>query len=129
MILIMPVDATCFKDDNNSLNQEKDMTRETKMGSDIESNKNNNKKTAHYQSNSIKLYDLIALKFPCEGRILSGFITIEYKYNPQKITINYSNIKYSDKRMEAYLEKNPTVIRNIDSYLKNKMLESEFKLT
>ena len=56
----MPVDATCFKDDNNSLNQEKDMTRETKMGSDIDSNKNNNKKTAHSQSNSIKVYDLIA---------------------------------------------------------------------
>ncbi|HJU58916.1 MAG TPA: hypothetical protein VJ583_04150 [Nitrososphaeraceae archaeon] len=125
----MPFDAICFKDDNNSLNQEKDMKQQPKMVvSNIKSNKNNNKKKANFQSNSIKLYDLIALKFPCEGRILSGFITIEYKYNPQKITINYSNIKYSDKRMEAYLEKNPTVIRNIDSYLKNKMLESEFKL-
>jgi hypothetical protein len=30
--------------------------------------------------------------------------------------------------MEAYLEKNPNVIRNIDSFLKNKMLETEFKL-
>src|SRR5688572_10977189 len=124
----MPFDATCFKDNNKSLNQEKDMKLQTKMVSDIKSNKNNNKKTAHFQSNSIKLYDLIAIKFPSEGKILSGFITIEYKYNPQKITITYSNIKYSDKRMEAYLEKNPTVIRNIDSYLKNKMLESEFKL-
>lgn len=126
----MPFDATCFKDDNNSLNQEKDMKQQPKMVvSNIKSNKNNNKKKANFQSNSIKLYDLIALKFPSEGKILSGFITIEYEYNPQKITINYSNIKYSDKRMEAYLEKNPTVIKNIDSYLKNKMLESEFKLT
>jgi hypothetical protein len=120
----MPLDATCFKD-NNSLNQEKDMKLQTKIVSDIK----NNKKTEHLQSNSIKLYDLIAIKFPSEGKILSGFITIEYKYNPQKITITYSNIKYSDKRMAAYLEKNPSVIRNIDSYLKNKMLESEFKLT
>ena len=126
----MPLDATCFKDNNNnSLNEDKDMKRETKMGSNIKSNKNNNKKTTHFQSNSIKLYDLIALKFPYDGKIFSGFLTIEYKYNPQKITINYSNIKYSDKRMEAYLEKNPSVIRNIDSYLKNKMLETEFKLT
>jgi predicted Mrr-cat superfamily restriction endonuclease len=125
----MPFDATCFKDDNNSLNQEKEMKQQTKMMvSNFKSNKNNKKK-ANFQSNSIKLYDLIALKFPSEGKILSGFITIEYEYNPQKITINYSNIKYSDKRMEAYLEKNPAVIRNIDSYLKNKMLESEFKLT
>lgn len=124
----MPFDAMCFRDNNNSLNQEKYMIRQTKIVSNNKSNKNNKKK-AHLQSNSIKLYDLIALKFPSEGKILSGFITIEYKYNPQKITINYSNIKYSDKRMQAYLEKNPIVIRNIDSYLKNKMLESEFKFT
>lgn len=126
----MPFDATCFKDNNNnSLNQEKDTEIHTKLISNIKSNKNNNnKKTTTFQSNSIKLYDLIAIKFPSEGKILSGFITIEYKYNPQKVTITYSNIKYSDKRMEAYLEKNPNVIRNIDSFLKNKMLESEFKL-
>ena len=127
----MPFDATCFKDNNNnnSLNQEKDAEIHTKLVSNIKSNKNNNnKKTTTFQSNSIKLYDLIAIKFPSEGKILSGFITIEYKYNPQKVTITYSNIKYSDKRMEAYLEKNPNVIRNIDSFLKNKMLESEFKL-
>ena len=126
----MPLDATCFKDNNNnSLNQEKDMKLQTKIVSNIESNKKNIKKNAHFQSNSIKLYDLIAIKFPSEEKILSGFITIEYTYNPQEITITYSNIKYSDKRMEAYLEKNPSVIRNIDSYLKNKMLETEFKLT
>ncbi|HEX7258933.1 MAG TPA: hypothetical protein VF242_12825 [Nitrososphaeraceae archaeon] len=125
----MPFDATCFKDNNNSLNQEKETEIHTKLVSNIKSNKKNNKKTTPFQSNSIKLYDLIAIKFPSEGKILSGFITIEYKYNPQKVTITYSNVKYSDKRMEAYLEKNPNVIRNIDSFLKNKMLESEFKLT
>ena len=124
----MPFDATCFKDNNNSLNQEKETEIHTKLVSNIKSNKNN-KKTTPFQSNSIKLYDLIAIKFPSEGKILSGFITIEYRYNPQKVTITYSNIKYSDKRMEAYLEKNPNVIRNIDSFLKNKMLESEFKLS
>ena len=125
----MPFDATCFKDNNNSLNQEKETEIHTKLVSNIKSNKKNNKKTTSFQSNSIKLYDLIAIKFPSGGKILSGFITIEYKYNPQKVTITYSNVKYSDKRMEAYLEKNPNVIRNIDSFLKNKMLESEFKLT
>ena len=125
----MPFDATCFKDKDNSLNQEKDTDTQTKILSSIKSNTNNNKKTTPFQSNSIKLYDLIAIKFPSEGKILSGFITIEYRYNPQKVTITYSNVKYSDKRMEAYLEKNPNVIRNIDSFLKNKMLESEFKLS
>lgn len=125
----MSFDAICFKENNNSLNQEKDTDLQTKIVSNTKSNTNNNKTTTPFQSNSIKLYDLIAIKFPSEGKVLSGFITIEYKYNAQKVTITYSNIKYSDKRMEAYLEKNPNVIRNIDSFLKNKMLESEFKLT
>jgi hypothetical protein len=126
----MHVDETCFKDDNNTLTQEKDTELPTKMASNIKDEKTNTKKkNTSLQSNSLKLYDLIAIKFPSGGKILSGFITIEYKYNPQKVTITYSNVKYSDKRMEAYLEKNPNVIRNIDSFLKNKMLESEFKLT
>jgi len=126
----MPFDETCFKDDNNTLNQEKDTEIPTKMASNIKDEKNNTKKkNISLQSNSIKLYDLIAIKFPSEGKILSGFITIEYMYDPQKVAINYSKIKYSDERMEAYLEKNPNVIRNVDSYLKNKMLESEFKMT
>ena len=96
----MPFDATCFKDNNNSLNQEKETEIHTKLVSNIKSNKKNNKKTTPFQSNSIKLYDLIAIKFPSGGKILSGFITIEYKYNHQKVTITYYNVKYSDKIME-----------------------------
>ena len=84
-------------------------------------------KKTHAHSNSLKLYDLIAIKFPSNGNILSGFITIVYRYNLKNGIITYSDIKYSDERMEKYLEENPNVIRNIDSYLKNKMLESELK--
>ena len=120
----MPVDATCFEDKNHCINQDENL-----QTNKVNKSHNNDKKTSSLKSKSIKLYDLIAMKFPTDGKILSGFITIEYNYNPQEVTITYSNIKYSDKRMEIYLEKNPNVIKNIDSYLRNKMLESEFELT
>ena len=120
----MTFDATCFEDNNNCINQNNNLN-----STKADKNPKNKTKNTFLKSKSIKLYDLIAIKFPSQGRILSGFITIEYNYNPENVTISYSNIKYSDKRMEIYLEKNPNVIKNIDSYLKNKMLESEFELS
>ena len=112
---------TCFKDNESNLSYDDHITLQAKMVSSA-------KKTSKSKFNTtIKLYDLIAMKFPSEGQTLSGFITIKYTYNPGNGKITYSDIKYSDKRMEDYLEDNPNVIRNIDSYLKNKMLESEFK--
>ena len=111
---------TCFKDNESNLNCDDHITPQPKMVS-------NAKKTSKSKSKTIKLYDLIAVKFPGEGQTLSGFITIKYTYNPDNGIITYSDIKYSDKRMEKYLEDNPNVIRNIDSYLKNKMLQSELK--
>ena len=123
--ITVPFDATYFEDKNNCIKENTINLNPRKTKKTLKDNKKNN----FLKEKSIKLYDLIAIKFPSEGGILSGFITIEYIYNPQTVTINYSNIKYSDKRMEIYLEKNPNVIKNIDSYLKNKMLESEFELT
>ena len=119
----MTFNETCFTDNGNYINYEEHITLLPKMVS----NTKKYKKIAKLNSNTINLYDLIAIKFPGEGEILSGFITIKYRYNPNNGIITYSDIKYSDKRMEKYLEDNPNVIRNIDSYLKNKMLESELK--
>lgn len=123
----MLFDTTYIKQNDNYLNLVKDT--DTKMEPNVRSHRNNQNKNSSVNSDSIKLYDLVAIKFPSEGKILSGFITIEYIYNSKKLTITYSNIKYSDNRMEDYLEQNPNVIRNIDSYLKNKMIESEFKVS
>jgi hypothetical protein len=114
---------TCFGDKENYLNYDEYITLLPKMVS----NTKKYKKTSKSDSHSIALYDLIAIKFPGEGKILSGFITIKYRYNLKNGIITYSDIKYSDKRMERYLEEQPNVIRNIDSYLKNKMLESDLK--
>jgi hypothetical protein len=119
----MPFIETCFKDNERYLSYDEYTTPLPKIVSDTKKYK----KITKQNSNTINLYDLIAIKFPGEGKILSGFITIKYRYNSNNGIINYSDIKYSDKRMEKYLEDNPNVIRNIDSYLKNKMLESELK--
>ncbi|HEX7142269.1 MAG TPA: hypothetical protein VF222_07305 [Nitrososphaeraceae archaeon] len=119
----MTFNETCFTDTEIYLNYEEHITLLPKMVS----NTKKYKKTSKSNSNSIELYDLIAIKFPGEGQILSGFITIKYRYNLKNGIITYSDIKYSDKRMERYLEEQPNVIKNIDSYLKNKMLESELK--
>jgi hypothetical protein len=119
----MPFNETCFKDNEKSSSYDE----HTPPLSKVLSNTKNYKKTAKLHSNTINLYDLIAIKFPSEGLILSGFITIKYRYNSKNGIITYAYIKYSDKRMEKYLEDNPNVIRNIDSYLKNKMLQSELK--
>jgi hypothetical protein len=113
---------TCFKEFKNYLNYDEYIPLLPKMLSHTKKYKK-----THAHSNSLKLYDLIAIKFPSNGNILSGFITIVYRYNLKNGIITYSDIKYSDERMEKYLEENPNVIRNIDSYLKNKMLESELK--
>jgi hypothetical protein len=118
----MLFNRTCFKEIENYLNYDGYITLLPKMVSHTKKYKK-----THAYSNSLKLYDLIAIKFPSDGNILSGFITIVYRYNLKNGIITYSDIKYSDKRMEKYLEENPNVIRNIDSYLKNKMLESELK--
>lgn len=118
----MLFNRTRFKEFKNYLNYDEYILLLLKM---VSHTKKYNKTHAH--SNSLKLYDLIAIKFPSNGNILSGFITIVYRYNLRNGIITYSDIKYSDERMEKYLEENPNVIRNIDSYLKNKMLESELK--
>ena len=121
----MPFNETCFTDNEKSSSYDE----HTPSVSKVAYNTKKYKKTAKLHSNTIKLYDLIAIKFPSEGLILSGFITIKYRYNSKNGIITYSDIKYSDKRMEKYLEDNPNVIRNIDSYLKNKMLQSELKFS
>jgi hypothetical protein len=123
----MLFETTNIPPNDNYLNRFKDT--DTKMEPNVNGPRNNKKKYSSVNSASIKLYDLVAIKFPSEGKIRSGFITIEYIYNFKKLTITYYNIKYSDNKMEDYLERNPNVIRNIDSYLKNKMFESEFKMS
>lgn len=76
----------------------------------------------------IRFYDVVALSFKDNNEILSAFITLEYMYNTRNGSIKYVDIKYSDRRLEKHIEQNPNVIRNVDSYLRNKMLKLEYDI-
>ena len=41
-------------------------------------------------------------------------------------SINYLEVSYSDAELEKYVEGNPNVLRNIDGYLRNKLLKQEY---
>jgi hypothetical protein len=76
----------------------------------------------------IRFYDVVALSFKDNNEILSAFITLECTYNTQSGSIKYVDIKYSDTRLEKHIEQNPNVIKNVDSYLRNKLLKLEYDI-
>jgi hypothetical protein len=55
-----------------------------------------------------------------------GNICIEFEYNSSDSSINYLEVSYSHPDMEKYIEGNPNVVRNIDAYLRNNLLQGEF---
>jgi hypothetical protein len=76
----------------------------------------------------IRFYDVIALSFKDNNELLSAFVTLEYMYNTRSGSIKYVDIQYSDRRLEKHIEQNPNVIRNVDSYLRNKLLKLEYDI-
>ena len=55
-----------------------------------------------------------------------GNICIEFEYISFDSSINYLEVSYSNPDMEKCVEGNPNVLRNIDAYLRNKLLQREF---
>jgi hypothetical protein len=76
----------------------------------------------------IRFYDVVALSFKDNNELLSAFVTLEYMYNTRSGSIKYVDIQYSDRRLEKHIEQNPNVIRNVDSYLRNKLLKLEYDI-
>ena len=58
----------------------------------------------------------------------SGMITIEFEYSSSHLTLNYLDVEFSDNDLRKHVECNPRVLRNIDSYLRNKLLYQEYNL-
>jgi hypothetical protein len=74
-------------------------------------------------------YDRICLKhviFLKYTGSKDGNICLEFEYIPSDSSINYLEVSYSNPELEKYVEGNPNVLRNIDAYLRNKLLEREF---
>jgi hypothetical protein len=60
------------------------------------------------------------------GELKSGVVTIEIEFSSSDSIINYLNIEYSDSEIMEAVESNPKILRNIDSYLRNKLLKIEY---
>jgi|SRR5262245_7559082 len=89
-----------------------------------------NKNAAARKTNALlALTDMIFLRYDSEGRSKTGTIIVEYEYSSSDCSINYLNVQYSDPQLSKHVEGNPRVLRNIDSYLRNKLLKLEHKFS
>ena len=76
----------------------------------------------------IRLSHLIAFNIKENDKIISGILTIAFEYYSSDGSIKYRDMRYSDPRLIKHIEGNPRVMRNIDSYLRKNLLESEYGL-
>ena len=70
------------------------------------------------------------------GRISIGFklnsktskIIIEYQYYPSSGSIDYVDVRYTDKQLQSKVEGSPETMKNIDNYLRKVLNERSAKL-
>jgi len=74
----------------------------------------------------MKLSHLMAFNIKENDDLISGILTIEFDYYSFDGSIKYRDIQYSDSRLIKHIEGNPIVMKNIDSYLRKNLLESEY---
>ena len=74
----------------------------------------------------MKLCHLMAFNIKENNELISGILTLEFDYYSFDGSIKYRDIQYTDSRLIKHIEGNPIVMKNIDSYLRKNLLESEF---
>ncbi len=74
----------------------------------------------------IRLSHFIAFNIKENDNEISGILTIEFEYYSSDGSIKYHDMHYSDPRLIKHIEGNPRVMKNIDSYLRKRLLESEY---
>ena len=74
----------------------------------------------------IRLSHLIAFNIKESDDEISGILTMEFEYYSSDGSIKYHDMHYSDPRLIKHIEGNPRVMKNIDSYLRKSLLESEY---
>jgi hypothetical protein len=72
--------------------------------------------------------ETVFLKYVVDAVAKSGMLTIEFEYSSSHLTINYVDVEFSDNDLRKHVECNLRVLRNIDSYLRNKLLYQEYNL-
>jgi hypothetical protein len=74
----------------------------------------------------LKLGHLMALNIKENDDQISGFLSIEFDYYSYDGRIKYRDMHYSNPKLIKHIEGNPQVMKNIDSYLRRNLLESEY---
>jgi hypothetical protein len=76
----------------------------------------------------MRLSHLIAFNVIEDAEHISGILTVEFDYYSDDGSIKYRDMNYSNPRLIKHIEGNPRVMKNIDSYLRKNLLESEYGL-
>jgi len=76
----------------------------------------------------LRLSHLIAFCVKEDDEHISGILTVEFDYYSDDGSIKYRDLHYSNPRLIKHIEGNPRVMKNIDSFLRKNLLESEYGL-
>lgn len=76
----------------------------------------------------MRLSHLMAFNVKEDAEHISGILTVEFDYYSDDGSIKYRDMQYSNPRLIKHIEGNPRVMKNIDSYLRKNLLESEYGL-
>jgi|ERR1044071_10257434 hypothetical protein len=76
----------------------------------------------------ISLSHLIAFNIIEDTEHISGILTVEFDYYSVDGSIKYHDMHYSNPKLIKHIEGNPRVMKNIDSYIRKNLLESEYGL-
>ncbi|HSA74341.1 MAG TPA: hypothetical protein VLD84_10350 [Nitrososphaeraceae archaeon] len=76
----------------------------------------------------LRLGHLIAFNVKEDTEHISGILTVEFDYYSEDGSIKYRDMHYSNPRLIKHIEGNPRVMKNIDSYIRKNLLESEYGL-
>lgn len=67
-----------------------------------------------------------SLTFKLNGK--ASKIVIEYQYYPSSDSIDYVDVRYTDKQLQSKVEGSPEMMKNIDNYLRKVLNERVGKL-
>jgi hypothetical protein len=76
----------------------------------------------------LRLSHLIAFNVIEDAEHITGILTVEFDYYSVDDSIKYREMHYSNPKLIKHIEGNPTVMKNIDAYLRKNLLESEYGL-
>jgi len=100
----------------------------SKMAANENSSDCNDELAFRNKGQPLRLSHLIAFNIREDTENISGILTVEFDYYSDDGSIRYHDMHYSNPRLIKHIEGNPTVMKNIDSYLRKNLLESEYGL-